>query len=434
MTTQAVGTATSRRQVVAWSLWDWGSAAFNAIIVTFVFSVYLVDSVGADLPGSISAASWLAWSIAAAAVVIAVLAPVTGRQADAGGRRKRSLAFLTGAVVVITALMFFVRDDYHYLWLGLLLLAIGEILFELAQVPYFAMLRQVSTPATVGRVSALGWAFGYLGGIVLLLICFFGLITGDGGLLGVSTDDGLNIRLVVLVAAVWFAVFALPALLLVPELPADASPAPRTGVIGAYRGVAADLKRMWADDRVVVQYLLASAVFRDGLAGVFAFGAVLAVSSYGFTSETVIQFAIAANVVSAAGALLAGRIDDTVGPRVVISFSLASMLIAGTALLFLDGTTAFWIFGLALCLFVGPAQSSARTYLARLTPPGQEGQNFGFYAMTGRAASFLSPALFGLCAYLGGEDRWGILGIMIVLAAGLAALLAVPKDLRDRAL
>ena len=84
-------------------------------------------------------------------------------------------------------------------------------------------------------------------------------------------------------------------------------------------------------------------------------------------------------------------------------------------------------------LFVGPAQSAARTYLVRLTPPGLEGQNFGFYAMTGRAASFLSPALFGLCAFLGGDDRWGILGIMLVLGAGLLALLAVPSDVRDRA-
>ncbi len=194
--TDAVATATTRRQVIAWSLWDWGSAAFNAVIITFVFAVYLVDGVGADLDGSISAATWLAWSVAAGSIVIAVLAPVTGRRSDAGGGRRRSLGFLTAGVVVVTALMFFVREDASYLWLGLLLLVVGEILFELSQVPYFAMLRQVSTPGNVGRVSALGWAFGYLGGIVLLLICFFGLITGDGGLLGVSTDDGLNIRIV----------------------------------------------------------------------------------------------------------------------------------------------------------------------------------------------------------------------------------------------
>jgi UMF1 family MFS transporter len=99
-------------------------------------------------------------------------------------------------------------------------------------------------------------------------------------------------------------------------------------------------------------------------------------------------------------------------------------------LLFVSGSMMFWIFGLILCLFVGPAQSSSRTYLARLTPPGREGQMFGLYATTGRAVSFLAPALFGLFTFLFDADRAGIVGIVIVLLAGLLALLPVrpPTD------
>lgn len=432
--TGAAAARTGRWPVIAWSLWDWGSAAFNAVIVTFVFSVYLTDAVGDDLPGPVSASSWLGWSLAAGALVIAVLAPVMGQRSDAGGHRRRSLGLLTLAVVVVTALMFFVEDDYHDLWLGLLLLSVGSVLFELAQVPYFAMLRQVSTPADVGRVSGLGWGFGYLGGIVLLLIVFVGFISGDGGVLGVSTDNGLNIRLVTLVAAVWFLVFALPVLLSVPELPAEASPLPRTGFVQSYRVLFAEIAQMWREDRPTVLFLAASALFRDGLAGVFTFGAVIAVSVYGFTSSTVIPFAIAANVAAAAGAIVAGRFDDRVGPRRVIVVSLVSMIVVGVCLLFAEGPSGFWVFGLLLCLFVGPAQSASRTYLVRLTPVGKEGQNFGLYAMTGRAASFLSPALFGLFVLIGGDDRWGILGIITVLLAGLIALAAVPRGLHDKAL
>ena len=130
----------------------------------------------------------------------------------------------------------------------------------------------------------------------------------------------------------------------------------------------------------------------------------------------------------------AGRFDDRIGPRRVIVFSLVAMMVVGTALLFVEGTTGFWVFGLLLCLFVGPAQSASRTYLVRITAPGKEGQNFGLYAMTGRAASFLAPTFFGLFAFLGGDDRWGILGILAVLAAGLGALLLVSPQVRDRAL
>lgn len=430
----AVASATQRKAVIAWSLWDWGSAAFNAVIVTFVFSVYLTDAVGDELPGPISASSWLGWSIGAASLVIAILAPVMGQRSDGSGHRKRSLGLLTLSVVAVTVLMFLVEERHDYLWLGLLLIAIGTVLFELAQVPYFAMLRQVSTPENVGRVSGLGWAFGYLGGIVLLLIVYVGLIAGDGGMLGVSTENGLNIRWVAVVAAVWFLVFSLPVLFTVPELPADASPLPSVGFAQSYRVLFAELRTMWRDDRQTLAFLIASALYRDGLAGVFTFGAVIAVSVYGFTDDTVIPFGIAANVAAAGGAIVAGRLDDRLGPRRVITVSLLSMLGAGLILLFVEGMIGFWIFGLVLCLFVGPAQSASRTYLVRLTPPGKEGQHFGLYAMTGRAASFLAPTLFGLFAFIFGDDRWGIVGIMIVLLAGLLALLRVPALEGDRAI
>jgi UMF1 family MFS transporter len=434
----AVGRETDRRQVVAWGLWDWGSAAFNAVIVTFVFSVYLTDAVGDDLPGAVPASSWLGWALGAGGFVIAVLAPVTGRRADARGHRKRSLLGLTLAVVAITSAMFFVKDDYHYLWLGLLLISLGSVVFELASVPYYSMLRQVSTPATIGRVSGLGWAFGYLGGIVLLLFCYFGFVVGDGdtrGFFGVSTDDGFNIRLITLVGAAWFLLFALPLFFWVPELPADASPVPATlSVRESYAAVFRDVRRMWRDDRQTAVFLIASAFYRDGLTGVFTFGAVLAVSVYGIAEDDVLIFGVAANVVAAAGALAAGRLDDRLGPRFVIVVSICSMLVTATVLLFVDGTGAFWLFGLVLCLFVGPAQSASRTLMARLTPVGKEGEYFGLYAMTGRAVSFLAPALFGLFTFVLGDDRWGILGIMIVLAIGLAALLRVPSAVRDRAL
>ncbi|MFI5428463.1 MFS transporter [Aeromicrobium sp. UC242_57] len=165
----------------------------------------------------------------------------------------------------------------------------------------------------------------------------------------------------------------------------------------------------------------------------FTFGAVIAVSVYGFTDDTVIPFGIAANVAAAGGAIFAGRLDDRLGPRRVIVGSLILMLGAGLVLLFVDGMVGFWIFGLVLCLFVGPAQSASRTYLVRLTPPGKEGQRFGLYAMTGRAASFLAPTLFGLFAFIFGDDRWGIIGIMLVLVAGLLALMRVPALQGDRA-
>ena len=163
--------------MIAWGVWDWGSAAFNAVILTFVFSVYLTDSVGDDLPGSISANTWLGWSLGHRRLL--------HRGAGAGHRAARGRRWAPQAVARRLdradragrwSALFFVKDDYHYLWLGLVLLGLGSIFFEFAAVSYNAMLQQVSTPANIGRVSAFGWSMGYFGGIVLLLICYFGFI------------------------------------------------------------------------------------------------------------------------------------------------------------------------------------------------------------------------------------------------------------------
>ena len=430
VTPGGVGAVATRKQIVSWGIWDWGSSAFNAVMLTFVFSVYLTDKVGDDLPGDISASTWLGWALGIAGFFVAVLAPVSGQRFDAAAKRKRSLGLLSAATVVAMAAMFFVGDTYKYFWLGLALLGIASVVFAVAEVPYNAMLRQVSTPENIGRVSGFGWSMGYFGGIVLLLICYVGFIAGDGdtrGLLGITTDDGMNIRLVAILAAVWFAVSALPVLLFVPEVPQTvAEPeAAKVGFIGSYRVLFRDIRELWADDRRTVYFLVASALFRDGLAGVFTFGAVLAVNVYGIADADVLLFGVAANVVAALGAIVAGRFDDRVGPKAVIVVSLATMIVVGLVLLIVSGPLLFWVFGLLLCLFVGPAQSSSRTFLARITPPGREGQMFGLYATTGRAASFLAPALFGLFAFLFAADRAGIIGIVVVLGAGLAALIRV---------
>ncbi|PPG43581.1 MULTISPECIES: MFS transporter [unclassified Rathayibacter] len=429
-------TRTGRWPVLAWGLWDWGGSAFNAVVTTFVFTVYLTTDGLFGTSSGVSAA--LGWSLAAAGVVVAVIAPITGRRADLGGHRRLWLGIHSAVVVLCILLMFLVRPDPALLWLGLGLLAVGTVFFEFASVNYNAMLLQVSTRATIGRVSGFGWGMGYVGGIVLLLIVYFGFISPEVGLFGVTGDDGLDVRVSILVAGVWFAVFALPVLVAVPETPARASRAERVGVIASYRALFAQVAGLWRESRSTVAFLIASAVFRDGLTGVFTFGGVLAQGTFGFDAGEVILFAIAANVVAGVATISVGALDDRIGPKAVIVASLIGLVVCGTAVFVLHdgGSTVFWIFGLLLCLFVGPAQSASRSYLARLIPEGREGEIFGLYATTGRAASFLAPAAFAaavsIAAAVSGSGEanvqyWGILGLVLVLAVGLVLLLPVRR-------
>src|SRR4030095_6936733 len=218
-----------------------------------------------------------------------------------------------------------VRNDPSYLWIALVLLAAGAVFPEFAVVSYHALLPPVSTPGTIGRVSGFGWAMGYFGGIFLLLICYVGFIAPDVGWFGVSAAGGLNIRAVAVFSAIWFAVFAIPVLLAVPEKP----PGPkrrRVSFFASYPLLLNDIKALFRQDRNAVHFLIASALYRDGLAAIFAFGAILAVSVYGLAQASVLIFGIAANLVAAIGALGMGAIEDRIGPKKVIMSSLIGLI------------------------------------------------------------------------------------------------------------
>ncbi|MCQ1952328.1 MFS transporter [Arthrobacter sp. zg-Y238] len=421
------------KQVAAWAAWDWGSASFNAVMTTFVFTVYLTSEQFGDKDEN---SAVLGAGLAIAGVAVAVLAPVTGQRSDAGGRRRTWLTVNTLLTCALVAACWFVFPAPEFLILGVALIAVANLFFEFAGVNYNAMLSQISTPASVGKISGLGWAMGYIGGIAALALVLVGFVQPDVGWFGVTSEDGLNIRAVALFSAVWFLLFALPLMFTVPEVPRQDAVA-RLGILDSYKLLFQRIKALFRTDPHTIYFLLASAVFRDGLAAVFTFGGVIAAGTFDWELSEVIMFAIFGNVVAAAGSVVGGFLDDRSGPKAVIVGSLIGLILAGTAIVVLGpgdqdlfglqwtGDTTFWIFGLLLCLFVGPAQSASRAFLARLAPEGKEGELFGLYATTGRAVSFLAPALFSACIAIFGSQRYGIIGIMAVLLAGLLVLLPV---------
>jgi len=434
-----------RKQVVSWALWDWATQPFNTVILTFVFTALYLTSDAfispelAALPEddvtrvlAIDALSGqFGFALFIAGLAVALLAPVMGQRSDSSGKRKFWLLVNTGVVVVCMALLFFVQAGPAFFVLGVSLVAIASVFQEIAGVNYNAMLVQVSTPKTVGKVSGLGWGLGYIGGILTLVIV---VVVTQLDWFGLDVSNGLAFRLIALGCAVWTIIFVIPIIRNVPEVEPTAT-RERVNFFASYGRLVRDIAKLYRESRQTFWFLAASAVYRDGLAGVFAFGAIIATGTFAFTSNEVMIFGIAANLVAGVSTIIAGRFDDAFGPRAVILTSLVGLVVAGVAtFLFHDaGSLIFWVFGLILCAFVGPAQSASRSLLARVTPAGREGEIFGLYATTGRAASFLSPGLWALFIALFGFQYWGILGIVIVLALGLVLMLFVKTGARSDA-
>jgi MFS transporter, UMF1 family len=426
--------------VTAWGFWDWAFSAFNAVATTFVFNTYLSSSAFGNQARE---SELLGVFMAIAGIVIAVVAPVAGQRTDASGRRKLWLAINSGVVAICLLGTVFVKNEPGYLWLGLTCIAVGTVFYELASVFYNSLLPQVSTPKTVGRVSAFGWSMGYFGGIALLAIILVFFVEGGtsttSGLLNIPDAGGLYVRLAMLVAALWAVGFSIPVFFKVkvppptPELAAA-----RTGFLASYGVLYRNVRDIWRSSPNTIRFLVASAIFRDGLTGVFTFGGVIGHVVFGLSTKQVLVFGIAANVIAGIATLSSGRLDDRLGPKPVIVASLAGMSVCAVLLFATrpEGPSVFWIFGLILCAFVGPAQSASRTFLSRVIPPGREGEVFGLYSTTGRAAIWISPALYSLAIALSpatttaAKTSWGILGILVVILVGLAALLPVKTGQR----
>ena len=409
-----------KRAIFSWCLYDWANSAYPTVVTTFVFGAYFTTAV-ADSPES-GTAAW-GYAVGIAGLAVALLSPVLGAIADRGGRRKPWLAVLTLIGVATTAMLWFTRPDSADIMWALVFVMLSSIAFEFGMVFYNAMLPDLAGPERVGRVSGWGWALGYAGGLTCLVIALFGFVKADTPLFGVSTEDAAHVRAVVLLAAAWFGLFSLPLFLFVPDRPATGISAAR-----AVREGLATLGETIRDIRkygTILRFLIARMFYADGLVTLFAVGGIYAAGTFGMDFGEVVQFGIALNVTAGLGALAFAWADDRIGAKTVIVISLIALIGLGAGALVVESKTSFLFIGMALGLFVGPAQSASRSMMARLAPESLRTEMFGLYALSGRATSFLGPIAFGFTTSLFDSQRAGMATILVFLSVGLLLLIPV---------
>jgi UMF1 family MFS transporter len=414
------------RALFSWALYDWANSGFAALVQTFVFAAYFARAVAEN---ETLGTAWWGNMMGVAGLIIGLGGPLLGAVADRTGRRKPWLAAFTGLCIAATGLLWFVRPDPAWVWPALLLAGVGTIGSEYAMVFYNTMLPDLADKSRIGRWSGWGWGLGYAGGLVLLVVALYGLVQPPGWF-GVPREDALNVRAVMPLTALWYLVFCVPLFLFSPDAPGVRIPLGRAVAEGA-----AQLRRSLKDLRShknIALFLLARMFYNDGLTTMFAFGGIYAAGAFGMDPGEVIVFGIGLNVTAGLGAASFAWLDDRLGPRLTIILSLIGLTVPGAAILLVKSKTLFWIFGLAIGIFVGPVQASSRSWLAHAAPAEVRTEMFGLLALSGKLTSFIGPFLVGWLTLATGSQRLGMSAVVGLFVLGLIGMLFVPAVKRNQ--
>lgn len=410
-----------RRALVAWGLFDWANSAYPTVVVTFVFATYYTQGVASD-PVS-GTAEW-GRAISLSGLAVALTAPFLGAIADQGGRRKPWLAVLSLICIAASAGLWMVRPDAAWATAALGLVVVGNFAFESGMVFYNAMMPSLAPPERQGRLSGWAWGAGFAGGLCCLVVALVGFVQTDAPWLGLGTEEAENVRVIGPLVALWFLIFGLPLFLLTPDRPAASGRSALAAIRGGVRHLGRTLRRL-PHTPAIARFLIARMIYTDGLLTLFAFGGVYASGVFGFTLAEVIQFGIGLNVTAGLGAVGFAWVDDRIGPKPTIALSLIGLIVFGGAILLTGSVTWFWVFGLALGIFIGPAQAASRSFLSRLVGPDEAGEFFGLFALSGKATAFVGPGVLALVTEATGSQRLGMATILAFFAVGLALLLTV---------
>ena len=408
-----------RKGLVAWCLYDWANSAYPTVITTFVFAAYFMKSVAVD--PTIGTSQW-GWTMSISALMVALVGPLLGAIADHSGKRKPWLFFFTLSTSISATSLWFITPETSSTIFALILIGFGTFTFELGMVFYNAMLPDLSPPEKIGRWSGWGWGFGYVGGLGCLAITLAAFVQPETPLFGLDKEMKEHLRITGPVVGFWMFIFAIPLFILMPDQPRS------LGLLDSARlgfKTLINTFKQGSKHTNIFHFLIARMFYTDGLNTLFAFGGIYAVGSFGFSFEDLILFGIGINITAGLGAVCFAWVDDWVGPKQTILFSITALIFLSSALLIIESITLFWFLGLGLGVFVGPAQSASRSFMAHLSPPTMRTEMFGMFAFSGKVTAFLGPALLALLTDIFASQRAGMATIVVFLILGAILLLRV---------
>ena len=407
------------KKIFNFALYDFANSAFTTIIITFIFATYFAKQIA---PNPVLGQSYWGWTIGVTGFLVAIIGPIVGSFAD---KKKKIVFFIRSfslLCILFTALLWFSKPSQTYLLYTLVIVGIANLFYELSLVFYNSLLKNVSQSNNLGKSSGFGFALGYIGGIIILLISIKLFIDNDNLPFGLTTIEAQNIRAIALLVSFWFLIFSIPFLFFVIKENKSKIKKITTSNFD-------DLKKLIWKKKISVlgKFLIARMLYADGLNAIIVMGGIFAVGVFNLDIKDLLKLSILMNITAFIGAAFGGIVNDKYGSKIVIIFSLIGLIFSSIAILFTFTVSTFFFLAAINGLFIGPIQSASRVVITSMLNENNQGKGFGLFATSGKLTSFFGPFLVSTVTFLTSSQRIGFSAAIILLLLGLIILLNIKK-------
>jgi len=404
-----------RREIFGFMMFDFANSSYTTVVITAVFNAYFVRAVVNE-----ANRGELLWavSLSISYFLVMILGPVFGAMADQTGHKKRFLLATYILCVVFTALLFFVKPGYVVF--AMVLVVLSNVGYAASENFVSSFLPDIAGEKEMGRISGYAWSFGYVGGLLSLLICLLII-----SFYKPAANETLPIRLSALVTALFFGGAAIPTFLWVRERRSADSSSRGDGYFKmAFQRLGATAKNV-SKFKELLKFLIALFFFYSGIAVVISFAAIYAQKELGFTPEMTVLLIIVVNITAVVGAVLFGLLGDRIGLKNTIVITLIIWVATVGTAYFTYTQQLFWLVANLAGIAMGASQSSARALVGLFSPPSKSAEFFGFWGFAGKFSAILGILSFGIMSNRFHSNRLAILSTIFYFIVGLLILLFV---------
>ena len=407
------------KKIFNFALYDFANSAFTTIIITFIFSTYFAKQIA---PNPVLGQSYWGWTIGITGVVVALIGPLLGTIADKKNYTEFFIKIFTIICISLTCLLWFSKPSEKYLIYTLFIVGLANIFYELSLIFYNSTLKKISESNNLGKSSGFSFALGYIGGIIVLIICITIFIDNDSLPFGLSKENSENVRATSILVAFWYLIFSMPFLFNLKKT--------NKNEIEEKINNTKNFKELIWDKGLnnIGKFLLARMLYADGLNAIIIMGGIFAVGVFSLEIEDLLVLSVLMNITAFIGAIVGGYANDRFSSKSVIIFSLIGLILSSSIILFLKSKVIFLFFASINGFFIGPVQSASRVFMTKSIDENNQASGFGLFALSGKLTSFIGPLLVSTITYISNSQKIGFSSAIALLLIGLLVLLKVKKN------